>query len=111
PLTGQISGHADFGGGGGYVLSVSKDRSYLVSDIWREPQTGELHVNLRGYPGRTTIPSCETVDIQASGKAKRTHLPCFADAREQIREGGIQATMYSVNQGADQWHLLYAWQH
>src|SRR5438876_2036171 len=58
PLRGQITGRVSFGGAGGYTLSVSKDRSYLASFIWAEPQSGEIHVNLRGYPGKTAIPRC-----------------------------------------------------
>ena len=26
-----------------------------------------------------------------------------------VRRNGITATVYTVNQGADQWHVLYAW--
>ena len=65
-----------------------------------------MHVNFRGYPGRT-----------ASRAAKRTHAgkvtttdPCFA-TRGQGANGGIVATVYTVNQGADQWHILFAWRH
>jgi hypothetical protein len=110
PLTGQITGLVNFGGGGGYTLSVSKDRSYLVSSIWREPQTGELHVNLRAYPGVTTIPTCQT-DVTKKGKLTHRSIPCFADPGGTIRDRGIKATLYTVNQGADQWHILYAWRH
>jgi hypothetical protein len=110
PLTGQIAGRANFGGGGGYSLSVSKDRSYLVSSIWREPQTGELHVNLRAYPGRTSIPRCST-DVTRNGKLTHRSIPCFSDRGGTLRAGAIRATLYTVNQGADQWHILYAWRH
>ena len=40
-----------------------KDRSYLVSFLWLDQDAGvsrEVHLNFRGYPGRTTIPSCQT---------------------------------------------------
>src|SRR5438128_12692550 len=49
---------ARIGGRYGNGESVSRDRSYLISFIWREPGSGEVHVNLRGYPGRTRIPTC-----------------------------------------------------
>jgi hypothetical protein len=91
-------------------LSVSKDRSYLASWIWVEAQTGEVHVNLRAYPGRTTIPTCVVTDA-GSGKQVNHHVPCFADAHGTIHAGPITATLYTVNQGADQWHLVYAWRH
>ena len=90
--------------GGGYANgdSVSRDRSYLISFLWREPESGEVHVNLRGYPRRTQIPTCSDLD---TGKA----VPCFSDAKGTVRTGGITARVYTANQGADQWHVLYAW--
>jgi hypothetical protein len=90
------------------IDEVSRDRSYLESWVWQETgpgaASGELHVNLRGYPGRLRIPKC--VDANT---AKRTSIPCFADARGVVRANGIAATIYTVNQDADQWHVLYAW--
>jgi hypothetical protein len=87
---------------------VSRDRSYLESWVWQETGAGaaggELHVNLRGYPGRTAIPKCFDDDT-----SKRTVVPCFADSRGTVREHGISATVFTVNQDADQWHILYAW--
>ena len=103
PLTGDIGGRWN------NINSVDKDRSYLMSFVWQETgggaAGGELHVNLRGYPGRTAIPKCTR-----GGKDKQL-IPCFADARGTIRENGIRATMYTVNQDADQWHVLLAWRH
>jgi hypothetical protein len=92
------------------INAVSRDRSYLESWVWQETGLGaaggELHVNLRGYPGRTRIPKCVNDDT-----AKRTLIPCFADPRGVVGAGGITATVYTVNQDADQWHILYAWRH
>ena len=96
PLNGVIKGQWN------NIYSVSPDRSYLVGFIWFEHGSGELHVNLRGYPGRTKIPKCPA----AVGKGT---LPCFADPHGQMRANGIDATVYTVNQGADQWHVLLAW--
>jgi hypothetical protein len=28
-----------------------------------------------------------------------------------VRGGGLTATVYNVNQDADQWHVLYAWRY
>jgi len=28
-----------------------------------------------------------------------------------VRRGDIVARVYTANQGADQWHVLYAWRH
>ena len=82
--------------------SVSRDRSYLISFIWREPGSGEVHVNLRGYPDRTRIPTCSDLDTDKP-------VPCFSDPKGNTRGGDIVARVYTANQGADQWHVLYAW--
>jgi hypothetical protein len=104
PLVGQVGGRWN------NIDSVSRDRSYLEGFVWQETgggaAGGELHVNLRAYPGVTTIPTCvERVD------SAKMRLPCFADAKGTKRAPGIVATMYTVNQDADQWHVLYAWRH
>ena len=92
------------------IDEVSRDGSYLESWVWQETGPGaaggELHVNLRGYPGRTRIPKCVDADT-----AKRTLIPCFSDPHGVVRAGDIAATVYTVNQDADQWHVLYAWRH
>jgi hypothetical protein len=99
--------------GGQYVDidSVAKDRSYLVSFLEHGDQgTGDVHVNFRGYPGRTSIPTCTTV-VLAGKKTLRGRTPCFADPAGVRRAKGITATVYRVNQDADQWHILLAWRH
>jgi len=101
PLKGQI------GSQNNNINEVSKDRSYLESFIWQDtdgPGGGALHVNLRGYPGRTTIPTCQNFNGNGT-------TPCFADPAGTLSENGIQATLYTVNQDADAWHLLYLWHH
>ena len=109
PLRGQITGNPSFGAAGGVSLSVSRsDRSYLASFVWAEPGSGELHVNLRGYPGRTTIPICVEKQLN-KGVSRTVRLPCFSDSRGVARAPGIVATVYTVNQDADLWHVLYAW--
>ncbi len=106
PLTGDIGGRWN------NIDSVAKDGAYLMGFVWQETGLGaaggELHVNLRGYPGRTAIPTCEDT-LNDGGKIVRRKLPCFDDARGTKRAGGITVTVYTVNQGADQWHVLYAW--
>jgi hypothetical protein len=80
-----------------------------MSFVWQETgggaAGGELHVNLRGYPGRTAIPRC------TRGGKDKTLIPCFSDPRGKVRANGITATMFTVNQDADQWHVLLAWRH
>jgi hypothetical protein len=100
PLTGVIGSRDN------NIHSVSTDRSYLESWIWQETgggaAGGELHVNLRGYPGHTAVPKCRNADTNKS-------IPCFADARGTKRVGSIVATLYTANQDADQWHVAYGW--
>ncbi len=92
------------------IDEVSRDHSYLESWVWQETGPGaaggELHVNLRGYPGRTAIPKCVNADSK-----KRNLIPCFSDPRGRVRSNGLAATVFTVNQDADQWHVLYAWRH
>jgi hypothetical protein len=39
----------------------------------------------------------------------RTTIPCFSDRGAQKRIGGQSVDVYTANQGADSWHVLYAW--
>jgi hypothetical protein len=103
PLTGQIGGRWN------NIDSVSKDRSYLIGFVWQE-RNEEIHINLRGYPGVTKIPTCRNVEL-VGGKKHVTRVPCFADSHGTKSIAGFKVTTYSVNQDADQWHLLYAWRH
>jgi hypothetical protein len=103
PLDGDLKGEWENG------VSVGADRSYLASFLWHE-HGNDVHVNFRGYPGRTAIPRCEDVRT-VNGKTTRPLVPCFSDRRETRRIGSISATVYRVNRDADQWHVLYAWRH
>jgi hypothetical protein len=97
---------ARIGGEWNTINAVSRDRSYLMGFAWQEIGigSGEVHVNFRGFPGRAAIPKCpDTVG------GHRKLVPCFSDPGAHRRVNGITATMYTVNQGADQWHVLYAW--
>ncbi len=105
PLVGRFSGRF-FNG-----RSVDPDRSYLVSFVWFEAGQGfvsEVHVNLRAYPGETRIPTCEDT-LTVGGKTVRKNIPCFSDRQSEKRFGGVAVSVYTANQGADQWHVLYAW--
>jgi hypothetical protein len=99
--------------GGQYIDidSVAKDRSYLISFLEHGDEgSGDVHVNFRGYPGRTSIPTCTTV-IPNGKKSIRGKTACFSGANGTTRSNGITATIYTVNQDADQWHILLAWHH
>lgn len=90
--------------------SLSRDRSYVEGFAWQE-HLEEVHVNLRGYPGSTKIPTCEDEELQG-GKYVVKHVPCFAQPLGAHKTApGIDATVYTVNQGADMWHLAYVWRH
>ena len=101
PLTGKLGARDN------NIHSVSPDRSYLERWVWQETgggaAGGELHVNLRAYPGVTKIPTCRT------GGSDSRNVPCFADARGTMTANGITATLYTVNQDADAWHYALVW--
>lgn len=101
PLTGQLGGRWN------NINSVSKDRSYLIGFVWQE-RAEEIHINLRGYPGVTKVPTCRNVEL-VGGKRHVTRVPCFADPQGVKTIAGYRVQRYTVNQDADQWHLLYAW--
>jgi hypothetical protein len=102
-LTADIKGRWSSG------AQVDKDHSYLVGFIWVE-HGDEVHVNLRGYPGRTSIPKCLNEE-QVGKRLVRTKVPCFSDPKWTRRINGRAVTLYTVNRDADQWHLLFAWRH
>lgn len=104
PLTGELDGQWN------NIYSVDPDRSYLAGFTWYEVASGEVHVNLRGYPGTTEIPTCQDVTTVA-GKTKRQNVSCFSDPQGTKRIGPFEVTVYTRNRGADQWHILYAWHH
>lgn len=101
PLTGKL-GAVD-----NNIHSVSADHSYLESWVWQETgggaAGGELHVNLRGYPGVTKIPTCRT------GGSDSRNVPCFASPVGRLSANGISSAVYTVNQDADSWHYLVLW--
>jgi hypothetical protein len=106
PLDARIGGQYED------IYSIGKDRSYLVSFLAHgDLNSGDVHVNFRGYPGRTTIPRCKTIILAGKNKTLRGTTPCFADPHGVRKANGITATLYRVNQDADQWHLLLAWRY
>jgi hypothetical protein len=109
PLTGEIEGPWNI------FHSVDPDRSYLEGFVWQETGpaaiSGEIHVNLRGYPGRTSIPTCIDTRSVTTTKVVRTKVPCFSDTQGGKRIAGKKVTVYTVNRDADQWHVLYAWRY
>ena len=105
PLDGRI------GGDNQDIYSVGKDHSYLISFLEHGDEgSGDVHVNFRGYPGHTKVPTCTTT-IPQGKKTIRGTTPCFANPAGKQKAPHISATVYRVNQGADQWHILLAWKH
>jgi hypothetical protein len=103
PLDAKIGGQYED------IYSIDKDRSYLVSFLAHgDFGSGDVHVNFRGYPGRTAIPRCQTIALEGK-KTIRGVTNCFSDAHGTANAPGITATVYRVNQDADQWHILLAW--
>jgi hypothetical protein len=106
PLDGRFEGTA-FNG-----QTVDPDRSYLIKFLWFDSGLPggiqEVHVNFRGYPGNPRIPICDNSTL-VGGKTVHRPSPCFSDPKGKKRFGSTIATFYTSNQGADQWHLLYAW--
>src|SRR5215218_9516154 len=90
PLVPQLNGRWN------NIYAVDPDRSWLESFVWQETgggaAGGELHVNLRGYPGRTTIPTCRT------GGSDSRNVACFRDPGPTISANGITARLYRVNE-------------
>jgi hypothetical protein len=101
PLTGKLGAEDN------NIASVAADRSYLESWVWQETgggaAGGELHVNLRAYPGVSKIPTCRT------GGSDSRNVPCFASPSGAIAAGGISSPVYTVNQDADSWHYALVW--
>jgi hypothetical protein len=79
---------------------VNRDRSFLVGFLWHEANSGDVHVNFRGFPGKTSMPRC------LDGKRS---IPCFSDPRGTRRIGDKRVTVYTVSRDADQWHVTYLW--
>jgi hypothetical protein len=104
PIDAEIGGQWNSDG----AIVDDKDKSYLAGFLWHEAGSGDVHVNFRGYPGKTAIPQC--LDTQTSGgKTRRRSVPCFSDRQGTREVGGKTVTVYTVSRDADQWHVTYTW--
>jgi hypothetical protein len=97
PLDGKI------GGPWNGLRSVDKRGGYLVSFIYQETGSGEVHVNFHRWPS-TKMPRCRD-------ESSQRQIPCYSDASGGRKTRGIDATFYTVSRDADQWHLSYLWRH
>ena len=84
---------AKIGGDWQDIYSIGKDRSYLVSFLEHgDLGSGDVHVNFRGYPGRTTIPRCPAPVGHGT-------VGCFSNPVGHMSANGIRATVYQTNRG------------
>jgi hypothetical protein len=101
PLTSQIGGQWNS------MSSIEPRSGYVESFIWQDTDTpgisGVEHVILHGYPRRTTIPRCLSIE--------NVPVPCFGGPKQVIVRNGIHARLYTVNQDFDTWHLALLWRH
>jgi hypothetical protein len=95
PLDGDITG--PWNG----LRSVDKRGGFLVSFIYQETGSGEVHVNFHRWPS-TKMPLCRDEDT-------KKQIACYSDPRGGAKVNGIDATFYTVSRDADQWHLAYLW--
>jgi hypothetical protein len=85
PIDAEIGGQWNSDG-----VAFGGDDSYLAGFLWHEAGSGDVHVNFRGYPGRTAV-------------------PCFSDPQGTREVGDKEVTVYTVSRDADQWHVTYLW--
>lgn len=97
PLDGRIGG--EWNG----LRTVDRHGGFLVSFIYQETGSGEVHVNFHRWPS-TRMPRCRA-------ETSKRMIPCYSDPAGVVRVSGIDATLYTVSRDADQWHLSYLWRH
>jgi hypothetical protein len=95
PLNGRIGGQWN-----GLRL-LDKHGGFLVSFIYQETGSGEVHVNFHRWPS-TRMPRCRA-------ETSKRMIPCYSQPDGRVRANGIDATLYTVSRDADQWHLSYLW--
>ena len=95
PLDGRIG--SEWNG----LRLVDKRGGFLVSFIYQETGSGEVHVNFHRWPG-TRMPHCRA-------ETSKRQIPCYSDAAGRMKTHRIDATLYTVSRDADQWHLSYLW--
>jgi hypothetical protein len=95
PLDGRIG--SEWNG----LRLVDKRGGFLVSFIYQETGSGEVHVNFHRWPG-TRMPRCRA-------ETSKRRIPCYSDPAGRVKSHGIDATLYTVSRDADQWHLSYLW--
>src|SRR5436305_8415262 len=72
------------------IYSVGKDRSYLVSFLEHgDLGSGDVHVNFRGYPRRSPLPTCP-------GQVGDAKVPCFADPGGHMTANRSRAPVYQA---------------
>jgi hypothetical protein len=100
PVSGRL-------GGPTAALSVSPDRSYLITFL-QQNEGYELHATMRGYPGRTEVPTCRTVKLVGLKKIEGA-APCFSHPIARTAIAGLRVTVYDRGLDADEHHVIYTW--
>jgi hypothetical protein len=95
PIDGRIGG--EWNG----LRLVDKHGGFLVSFIYQETGSGEVHVNFHRWPS-TRMPLCRA-------ETSKRMIPCYSEPGGHLRVNGIDATLYTVSRDADQWHLSFLW--
>ena len=95
PIDGRIGG--EWNG----LRLVDKHGGFLVSFIYQETGSGEVHVNFHRWPS-TRMPLCRA-------ETSKRMIPCYSEPGGRVRAGTIDATLYTVSRDADQWHLSFLW--
>jgi hypothetical protein len=95
PLDGRIG--SEWNG----LRLVDRRGGFLVSFIYQETGSGEVHVNFHRWPS-TRMPRCRA-------ETSKRMIPCYSQPDGRVRANGIDATLYTVSRDADQWHLSYLW--
>ena len=97
PLDGRIGGQWN-----GLRL-LDRHGGFLVSFIYQETGSGEVHVNFHRWPS-TRMPRCRA-------ETSKRMIACYSQPVGRVRTNGIDARLYTVSRDADQWHLSYLWRH
>ena len=94
---------ARIGGEWNGLRLVDKRGGFLVSFIYQETGSGEVHVNFHRWPSRR-MPLCRAETSQRM-------IACYSEPAGRVSTNGIDATLYTVSRDADQWHLSYLWRY
>ena len=88
------------------TLQLARHRARSV--VSHQLRLGRHELTGRRQRGTRDPPACDAT-LTVAGKTVHKTIPCFDDPKGTKRCGRTVVTMYTANQGADLWHILYAW--